>query len=406
MLDSVRSFFSILLSVTLFMLGAGYFVSFQSLILSSQGYSEAVIGLVQSAYYAGLLLGSMKVEGIIHRVGHIRALAASASICSVTILSQGLYFSPLFWLVLRFSAGFCLAGVYVVIESWMLEKSTEENRGVILSVYMATLYTSQAAGQFFINIIDLNSLQPFIVGGLLCACGVIPVALTKAASPEISEPVYTNISAIMKKSPFGFLGCILSGMILSSIYSFGPNFAQENGISPASLMSITIFGGVLLQLPIGKISDIFDRRTVLLVTSVVTILPCLLILMFSHTVYFIHVVSFLLGGLCFTLYPLSLTQACDRIHPKALTSLTAVLLLAYGIGAVIGPLIAPMFMLPFGIDGLYVYIATLAALLSVIGLVTIVGVKPIPEEEQNEFVALPNISPVAYDMDPRVELED
>lgn len=398
-----RSFFSIFLCVIFFMLGAGYFTSFQSLALKNSGYSETVIGVVQSAYYAGLLLGSIKIEPLIHRVGHIRALAACASISAVAIMLQGLIFYPIFWICMRFVAGYALSGLYVVIESWLLDNSSHSNRGQILSLYLAILYVSQALGQFFLLDMDFDSMEPYLISGMLCTCGVIPITLTNARSPDLKEPVIKKVFQVLRESPFGFLGCIISGMILSAIYSFTPNFAKENDLSPALLSSITIFGGVLLQWPIGKLSDIFNRRKVLLIISLLTIIPSLLIIFFTSFIYLSYFLAFILGGFAFTLYPLSLTQACDRIHPSSITSLTAVLLFAYGVGAVIGPLIAPLFMIPFGIDGLYFFIAFMAVVLSVIGCITFFIRKEISQEDQNVFVALPNTSPIAYDLDPRSE---
>lgn len=370
MVQSIRPFFSLMLTVVLFMLGAGYFVSFQSLVLKTNGYSEIIVGIVQSAYYAGLLLGSIKVEPFIHRLGHAKALAIFTSVSAISIMVQGLIPFPFFWVLLRFLGGFCLGGVYVVVESWLLEKSNEMNRGQILSIYLVTLYVSQACGQFLINFVDIQTLQPYIAAGLLCISSVIPILLSKAELPHFSQPIVKKISTVFKESPFGFMGCIISGMILSALYSFVPNFAQDQGLSPAYLMSVTIFGGVLLQWPIGKLSDIFDRKKLLIVTSLTGLIPCLLMLFIPELTFLTYVFSFVLGGLTFTLYPISLTLACEGINSNSLTSMTAVLLLAYGIGAVIGPLIAPLFMIdPFGISGLYIFVGFMTLSLSIIGFI-------------------------------------
>lgn len=403
MIHVFRDVIAPLLSIAIFMLGSGFFVSFQSIFLEELGYSNVIIGYVHSAYYAGMLIGTFKVEHFIHRVGHIRAMAAFATICAVIIQVQALFQDPYLWIVLRLVVGYCLAGVFVVIESWLLDKGTDQTRGQILSLYMVAFYSAQALGQFFLDIYPVQALQPFIVAAILCCCGVVPVAMMKAKSPEIQEPEVKKATKVLEESPFGFLGCVISGMMLSSMYSFGPNFAQANHISPSLTMSLLIMGGVLLQIPIGKISDIFDRRLVLLTLAALTIIPCLLIPYVLHDEFLLLSTIFILGGVSFTIYPLSLTQACDRIQPKVLTSVTAVLLMAFGIGSVIGPLASPYLMSWYGSFGLFYYVAVMSGMLVLVGAGSISFFKKIPAEDQNDFVPLPRTSPVVYDLDPRGE---
>lgn len=406
MLQVVRSVIAPLLSIGLLTLGSGFFISFQSIFLESEGYSNLMIGFVHSAYYAGLLLGTLKVEHFIQRLGHIRAMSTFASISAIMILFQALYQDPYFWVALRFIVGYSLAGVYVVIESWLLDKGCDNTRGQLLSLYMVAFYSAQAFGQFFLDLYPIDSLQPFVLASILCCAGIIPVAMTKAKSPEIHEPEVKKVSSVMFESPLGFLGCIMAGLMLSSIYSFGPNFAQMHDVSPARMMSVIILGGVFLQFPMGRLSDVFDRRTILMILAGLTIVPCMII---SHVLdhkVLLFVTAFVFGGLAFTLYPLSVTQACDRIDPRVLTSVTAVLLMAFGIGSVLGPLIAPCFMLWYGSAGLFYYVATNSLLLVIVGLSTAFFFPKIPASQQNEFVALPRSSPIVYDLDPRVEQEN
>ncbi|MEM1282427.1 MAG: MFS transporter [Chlamydiota bacterium] len=406
MLQVFRSVTAPLLSIALLTLGSGFFVSFQSLYLQTLGYSNNIIGLVHSAYYAGLLFGTFKVEHFIQRVGHIRAMSTFASMCAIMILLQALNHDPFIWVLLRFVVGYSLAGIFVVIESWFLDKGTETTRGQLLSLYMVAFYSAQAFGQYFLDLYPVNSLQPFIIASLLCCSGVIPVAMTKSKSPEIHEPEVKRVGEVMVESPFGFIGCIISGLILSSIYSFGPNFAQLHEISPSVLMSVIIMGGVLLQIPMGRLSDVFDRRSVLVVLAVLTIPPSLMIPYVLDNEPLLLLTAFILGGLSFTLYPLSVTQACDRIHSKELTSVTATLLMAFGVGSVLGPLITPYFMSFYGSGGLFYYVALMSGLLVVVGFASSYLIPRVPVSQQNEFVPLPRSSPIVYDLDPRIEQDN
>lgn len=405
-LYSIRCFISPLMSLALVILSNGFFVSFISLRLQLEGYDGAFIGYVQSAYYAGLLVGAARVERLIRRIGHIRAYAIFASITTMTTLIQGLDLDIMLWVSMRFLAGISLAGLFVVIESWLLDGSTLENRGVVLSIYMIALYTSQALGQFIINFVNLKAPEPYLVAGILAAASAIPVSFTRAKSPDLHEPTLASFFTLFKASPFGFSSCVFSGLILSAIYSFTPTFAQSNQIPVAMMVSLTIAGGVALQWPIGKLSDLMDRRIVLIGVCLLLTLPSFLIPMALGRNEAVYLATFFLGGLAFTIYPLGITQACDRVDSHNITAITGALLIAYGSGAAVGPLAAPLFIDNFGSTALYYYIAAMGTILAVIGIIGMMKRPPVPVEEREVFVALPPSSSVAYDLDPRAPAEE
>jgi len=406
MLGIVRSVISPIWSIGLLMLGSAFFLSFISMKMKLAGMDATVIGYVHSAYYFGLWVGAMRVERLIRRIGHIRAFAAFIGITVASMMIQGLNGHPLVWVVMRFFAGISLAGVYVVIESWLLDKSTLETRGQILAIYMISIYGAQSISQFILDGINITSAEPFLVAGLICSLSAIPVATTRAISPELHEPTLPNILELFKIAPFGCLGCILAGFILSAIYSFTPNYALATNVSVSWMVSLTILGGVLLQWPIGKLSDLYDRRNILIMVSLATIIPAIGILYFPGNATVVYPLVFVLGGLCFTLYPLSITQVCDHIESHNITAITGVLLLAYGIGAAFGPLTAPLLMKYVGPSGLYIYIAIIAGILSFVGICRHIWGADVPKEDQGDFVPLPRSGSVALDLDPRTDEEE
>ncbi len=401
MRQTLRNVLCPLLSLILLMLSNGYMSSFMSMRILSDGYGEQVVGYVHAAYYAGVLLCSLLIEPLIRRVGHIRSFAVFASLCATSLIFQGIYEAVFFWILMRFLAGVSFAGLWVVIESWLLGVSSEFTRGRVLSVYMMALYISQATGQFFLDFTNLVTTEPFFVGAALCTLSVLPVCLTRAKSPEVKAPTTCNIFNFFSRSPFGYLGCILSGAILSCIYSFAPNFAQQESLTVSWVMSTTILGGVVLQFPLGKLSDLFDRATVLICVSFATMIPSFFILLYPHDLWPVLIASFVLGGLSFTLYPLAMTQVCDRIEPENITAVTSVLLFVYGLGAVIGPLLAPFFMAEMGPLALYPVIGFTTGFLGLFGIVSRFFRKKIPKKEQESYVSLPPTTPIACDMDPR-----
>lgn len=396
--------YSPLLSLALLMLGAGFMMTFTSLRLDIEGYSPSVIGYVQAAYFGGFFAGALIIETLLKRVKHIRSFAIFASLATALMCLQGIWVEPLFWTAIRFLSGLSIAALYVVIESWLLTTTPQAKRGTILSFYMIALYSSQTLSQFFLKFVSISSMEAFLITALLSALSIIPVSFTNAISPHVGNGSRVSLLRILKLSPLGFIGCIFSGLVLSSIYSFAPTYAQDTFISVPLLVGSTIAGGFLLQWPIGHLSDLFDRRKVLVILSFTTLLPCLGIIFTRGHEIPIYILSFFLGGLTFTINPISVTQVCDRFHPDHITSLTGILLVAYSIGAICGPLIAPFFIEQLYPFGLYIYIGSVCLILGLLGLFALWKWPGIPKiGDQTKFLPSPPESLATPNRDPPKE---
>lgn len=412
MLDILKQTKTALLSLFILILGNGLLMTLLPLRLHWQHAPAMVIGALTTSYYAGLVVGSFKVEGVIIRVGHIRAFAAFASLLSVICMCHGFWDNAWFWIVLRFFGGICTAALFVVIESWLLAKGTLQTRGQILSFYMISLYGAQAASQFLLNIGNKHSIIPFCIVSLLATLSVVPLAMTKAVTPEISEPSTLKLKSLYKASATGVVGSFTSGLILSAIYGLMPLFLGRSQVSVsqiAAMMATIVLGGMLLQYPIGRLSDKFDRRLMM-------IFVCLLTIVASVTVIFSlkydfkgleYIALFLLGGATFTLYPLSISQACDQLNPEDVIAGTQGLLLIYSIGASLGPVIAALFMRPwFGGNGLIYYFIILSGFLTWFSIWRKSTIPAVPESEQQEYVPIPQTTPIMAELDPRSEEEE
>lgn len=376
--------------------------------LNNLDVSEQLVGYIHAGYYMGLLVAALKIEPLIQRIGHIRAFSAFASLTTLTILIQALFPSLWVWFIARFLAGICIAALYVTIESWLLSESTSQTRGKILAIYMVTLYASQAASQYILQIIKISTYDAFLVAGALCSLSVIPVAITYKTTPQLHDVPNLKVFKYLKEFPYGFLGCAISGLMLSAFYSFTPNFAQDKAISVPHIMSFTIAGGFILQWPLGKLSDILDRKVVLFWVSVATLVPSILICFLADYEWAVLVLSFLLGGLSFALYPLSIAEVCDHVEQQYIVAATGVLLFAYGLGSVVGPLIVSWFIVTFNSTAMYAYLALVDAILVLMGLYTLfsktqnrVEQSIVPDEESVDFVSLPRMTPVANELNPQ-----
>lgn len=391
-----------LLSVVLMIFGSSFYTTFISLFLDAQGYGRREIGYIQSSFFMGMFIGAFQMEKIIKRVGHIQALAVFGSLATSSTMLQALNQNFYSWMLLRFVSGLTMAALYIVIESWMLERSTIKTRGVVLSIYMICLYSAQSASQQILQVIDFNSFTPFLLSALFTSLSVIPVGLStnSVVIPAVYEQM--RFSSIIKASPFGVTGCLFAGVILSTVYSFFPIFSKSLGISSANLMTLTIAGGVILQWPIGKLSDFFDRRKILILVVLITLL---LSIVAYKSVNFnpisILTLFFFLGGFAFTLYPLCISQVCDHLDHSQITTATALLLVAYGLGSVIGPTTSSMVVDSMGINAIFLYFCLVLGVLGVLGVVTSLKRPIVPLDKQTDFQPMPAATPVAYEMDPR-----
>ncbi|MCH9630908.1 MAG: putative MFS-type transporter YcaD [Chlamydiia bacterium] len=397
-------------SLALIMLGQGFFNTYVSVKLNAVGYSTSLNGLVNACYFLGIMIGGIYIEKFINNIGHIRAFAIFASMNAAIVTLQSLFISIWSWMLLRCLMGICAAGLFIVIESWLLLLSTTKTRGKLLSLYMVGLYLAQASGQFILNIVDISTQTPFMTSIFLSSISVIPVCVMRSGSPQVTEEAsVTNIFHIFKICPFGVLGCFIAGMILSAFYSLGPVFARESSLSimqVSQIMGITIFGGLALQWPIGHLSDIIDRLKVLLIVALILLGISLILFINTTMSYWLFLLLCLLfGGFSFTLYPLSITFTCDHFNSNNIISITCSLLIVYGTGSILGPLISPLLML-IKPSGLFLYVSILSLLLIFVGILKVRRKAEISEEEQGEYIPLPRTTPLAYYLDPRQEEKD
>jgi MFS family permease len=401
----LRSVTPPLISLIIVMLGNGFFNTYASLRISIDGYDSWVVGILNAAYYTGVMLGSIYVERLIDRIGHIRTFAIFASINSATILLQSLWIGPLSWSIFRFLVGVCASGFFIVIESWLLLSTGVRMRGKVLSLYMLTLYMAQGSGQFILNIAPIQSIIPFAITIVLSSLSVLPVCMIKSSGPVMLESSITNIFQILKKAPLGPIGCFIGGMIMSSFYGLAPIFAKDINLSImqiSQVMGLTILGGLVLQWPIGHLSDIFSRRKVII--GVFIALMALTFVLFHSSAfhyYILLILMVLFGGISFTVYPLSITYTCDYFSERDIVGITCALLVIYGVGCIVGPLVAPLFMSLLGPSALFLFISLISVLYIIFAMWRVFHARALPGEEQSDYLPLPRATSLAFLLDPR-----
>lgn len=399
-----------LLSLLLFIIGHGLLSTLLTLRLHAEGVSAGWIGLVSTAYFAGLVLGSFANARLISRVGHIRAYAAYASLLAVLSLWHGLMVDPLTWSLLRLLGGFATGGLFVVIESWMLVSSSPATRGRLMALYMILLYGGLAGGQWLLRYIDPAQLSPFALSAMSASVSVLPLALTRVGMPQTETPRSLSVLTLLRLTPAGMVSCMVSGLLLGGIYGLLPLFFTRQGLAlnqVANQMTLVILGGVCLQYPLGRLSDRFDRRRILALLGVAVAMLSLTILLLSHLAQpqMQAGLIFLFGGLAFSIYPISMSHACDELTPEQMVSATQGMLLSYSLGSTIGPLLASQAMTHVGPNGLFGFFALCAGGLTLYLVWRQKVRSAVPMDEHQSYVPVPLNTPLVGDLDPRVPTE-
>ena len=414
MFTAVRSVFSLLFGAAIMIIGNGLMFILLPIRLGVEGVAAETSGLVMSCYYAGFVAGSLWGRDLIGRVGHIRAFAAFAAlVCAVTLL-YALWFQPYAWAILRGLNGFCMAGLFAVIESWLNERSSNATRGQILSLYMVTSYAASSVGQFLVNLSDVHSLTLYCVAALLLSISLVPVVLTHVQGPDLREVAPLKLAELYRISPLGVVGCAGAGILSGSFYGMGVIYAQAAHLSVFQVslfMGMAVVGGLIFQWPIGRASDKFDRRTVLLVVLIATTLVFVVNYSFSLAGLEGHLhdwlvigLPLLFGGGMAVIYPLAIAHAFDYVSKERMVAASSGLLLAWAIGATAGPLIASVLMGHFGPQSLFAYMALMTGALALFTHWRMTRRAALPSRDQATFVPVTTTSSVAATLDPRSEL--
>jgi MFS family permease len=362
-----------------------------------------------SAYYGGLLAGCVFAPGLTARIGHVRAFAVfAACLCAATLL-HALWFQASVWAVLRLVSGFCMAGLFNVIESWLSSRAGNETRGGVLSGYgVATLFAA-GAGYFLINAYPVSGSEHLILAALVLSLSMLPVLTTRVAVPDLARTRPLPLGALYGLSPLGVVGAFGTGLMGGAFYGMGAVFGNDVGLTQfqiSLILGLAIFGGLLLQWPIGRLSDRFDRRTILLAVLIVQALAGLA--QFGLWTWLqafgpVLALAFVFGGTQATLYPVSVAHAFDYVEKDRMVAASAGLLLAWAAGSCVGPLLASAGMETFGSAGLFLVLALASALLAGFTRYRMTRRAALPPEEQAAFVSLPVTAAAGGRLDPRVE---
>lgn len=402
MLSLTKSLFAPLVSLFIIIFAGAYYMSFLAIRMKMEAASVLSLGVISFAYYLGFVIGAFAVERIIKRIGHIRSFTSFANLYGCLVIFMLLIEQTPFWIFARFCHGVALAGIYVVIESWLMVSADKSQRGRALALYTLIIYAAPAfAQQMFshklLQAFDPSTYAPFALVAALCSLSAIPVSLKKIDCPQMHSTSLISLKKIFNASMIGIVACFFSGIIISVTNSLMPYYFIEIQYSVEQtglLMLATYTGSLTLQWPVGMLSDFFDRRKTLVATISASFFVSLILAFGIHIFPFslILLIFYLFGGLTFSLYPIGLTQICDELESEDIVGGIAVMLVIYSFGTLVGTLTAPIFMQYFNKSGLVVYMLINTGLLFAYSCYRLPLKGSIPAEEQGNSIILPRTS--------------
>jgi MFS family permease len=403
MYTAVKASWALLLSIGLLMLGHGLQGSLIGLRATFEGFSTQIVGLLGSGYYIGFAMGSALVPKVVSKVGHVRVFAALASLASTMILIHPVVIDPTLWFLMRVVTGICMAGIYIVAESWLNDLATNKTRGQLLSLYMVIMIGGLAGGQLLLNVADPAGFQLFILVSVLLSLGILPVLLSAAPAPSFSAAAPMGIRQLYRTSPLGVAGCVVVGLSNGAVMGLGAVYAEQMGFPLADIslfMGLVLLGSVLLQWPIGHLSDKMDRRWVIVGVTMLAALVALVAIPASQlSITSFLCVAFLFGGLSFPMYSLCVSHINDNLRPQELVAASGSMVLAVGVGAALGPTVAAAVMEVLGANGLFAFLVVVHAVVGVFGLYRMTRRAAVPLEDQGHCVVIASAAtPVAMAM--------
>tara|TARA_B100001179_G_scaffold176910_1_gene132162 strand:- start:381 stop:1694 length:1314 start_codon:yes stop_codon:yes gene_type:complete len=389
-----------------------------------ENFSIIATGALMSGYFIGYFVGATIVPNLVGKVGHIRVFAAFASTASLSILLHSVIVDPYVWFLGRFITGFSIISIFVVVESWLNDRATNKTRGKVLSIYMIITFIGLGLGVLLLNFNNPKNYEPFILVSLLLSLALVPILLTRRKPPTFKKIASIKIKELYKISPLGTFSMFCTGFIHPVIFTLG---AVYGSLMNFSILEISLYlflitiSGAIFQWPIGYLSDRFDRRIILIITtllgSVLTILcffsvsvspdfinlssnwKTLIQHISNHRMLFYIFIS-LYAGMCLPLFSLNLAYVNDFLPKEKFVSAGAGMQIIFGLSAMVAPFLCSFFMKNLGPNGLFIYLFIFHTAIGLFGIYRMTR-RSTEENPENTFTAMPrNITPLGMELDP------
>jgi MFS family permease len=416
----LKNSWALFLGMSFIMLAHGFQGSLLGVRAVQEEFSLTATGFMLSGYYVGYFIGAKTIPNFISRVGHIRVFAAFASIASVVILMHSIFINPLTWFILRIITGISMVSIYTIAESWLNDRSSNKNRGSVLSIYMVVLYGSMAVGMFFLNFSKPENFQPFILVSLFMSLALIPILLTKKKAPTFKKIQGMTLKELYETSPLGMVGSLFYGTTQSALFSFIAVYAASMNFTIFEISVVTFLlaiSGAISQWPIGKLSDTFDRRLIIIFSTFGAAFFALCAILASRQMYlpgdlgtsklWFYIFMILFSFCSLPMFALIFAHTNDFIPKEKFVAAGAGLQFAFGLGAISGPFLCSILMNIVGSNGYFIFLIIFHLLIGFFAIHRM-RMRETKDNPDSQFAAMPQtITPVGMELNPSTEpMED
>ncbi len=408
MLRSVAASWTLFFGLLLIMAGNGLQVVLLGTRASEAGFNNVATGLVMAGYYLGIFLGSIGVPILLRNVGHVRIFGAMSALASSAVLLHAAYVDPYLWAVMRIVTGFSFAGMYIVCESWLNDKATNETRGQMLSLYMIVTMAGMGIGQMMISFGTQTGVGLFLLASVMVSIAVVPILITAGKAPEFEAPERISLRRLIQISPLAVIGLVVNGIAVAMVFGMGAVYGRSIGMDNTEVgyfMTAPVLGAMLLQYPVGRLSDRFDRRFIILIVATFgAVIIGIASTLASDQFLILLLCMFLFGGVLFPMYSLFIAHANDFLTPSQMVAVASGLVMVNGAGAILGSPIAAFSIEYLGVDSFFPMVAATQIAIITIVLVRMTRRASVPAAAQGPFVAIPEVSgAIAATLNPEAE---
>ena len=412
----LKNSWALFLGMGFIMMAYGFQGSLLGVRAVQEEFSLTSTGFMMSGYFVGYFMGAATIPSIISKVGHIRVFAAFASLASLVILVHSVLVNPFIWFLLRVLTGISMVCIYTVAESWLNDRSSNKNRGSVLSIYMVILYGSIGIGMFLLNFNSPKNFQPFILISVITSAALLPILLTKQKPPTFKKIKAMSLKNLYEASPFGIVSSFFYGTIQSAVFTLLAVYATSMNFTILEISIVTFLlaiSGAIAQFPIGKVSDLYDRRKVIIMSTFGAAIFAIISIIVSRQMYLPGglatsktwlYISFIIFSFCsLPMFSLILAHTNDYISKDKFVAAGAGLQFVFGLGAISGPFLCSIFMDIVGPNGFFIFLFFFHTVIGVFGIYRM-KIRPTAENPDSQFVAMPQtITPAGIELNPNTE---
>lgn len=396
----VKNSWALLLGMMLLMLGNGLQGTLLGIRGAIEGMQPQTMSWVMTGYFVGFLFGSQMAPNMIRRVGHVRVFAALGSMVSACLILYAAWADPIFWFVLRVIVGFCFSGVYVVAESWLNDSATNETRGQTLSAYLIVQMMGIVLAQGLLNFADPSGYTLFIIISVVVSLSFAPILLSVSPAPQFSTTKPMTFRELWVVSPLGVVGLFFLGVVFSALFGMASVYGTEKGLSVTDIslfVAMIYIGGMVLQYPIGWLSDRMDRRLLIIAISVIGALFSFAAGISDDFIWLL-VVAFMIGGVSNPLYSLFIAYTNDFLDHDDMASASGGLIFLTGVGAISGPPVVGWMLEHWGADSYFWFLGANMAIMGGYALYRMTQRASVAVEDTTAYAPVgPSATPVAVE---------